>query len=244
MTDWYYDLHLHSCLSPCGDNDATPDSIAGMGELNGLDLMALTDHNTLKNCPAFFAAAERHGIVPVAGAEVTTAEDIHAVCLFETLAGAMAFDEVLDARRVHLPNRPAIFGEQRIVDGEDALIGIEPDLLINATTVPLDELPALVEPYGGVCFPAHVDREANGIFAVLGAFPESPRFGFAEVHDGARLAEFSEKTGLPASRLLHSSDAHVLWDVQERVARLSLACDSRDPERLRAALFAYLRQPL
>ena len=82
---YYYDLHIHSCLSPCGDNDMTPDSIAGMGELNGLDIMALTDHNTLKNCPAFFKAAYRHGIIPVAGTELTTAEDIHAVCLFATL---------------------------------------------------------------------------------------------------------------------------------------------------------------
>ena len=84
---YYYDLHIHSCLSPCGDNDMTPDSIAGMGELNKLDIMALTDHNTLKNCPAFFKAADRHGIIPVAGAELTTAEDIHVVCLFATLSG-------------------------------------------------------------------------------------------------------------------------------------------------------------
>lgn len=244
MTDWYYDLHIHSCLSPCGDNDSTPDSIAGMGELNGLDLMALTDHNTLKNCPAFFTAAARHGIVPVAGVEVTTAEDIHAVCLFETLDGAMAFDEVLDTRRVHIPNRPKIFGEQRILDENDTLVGTEPDLLINATTVPLDELPSLVQPFGGICFPAHVDREANGIFAVLGSFPTTPHFGIAEVYDKNRLAEFSERTGLPISHFLHSSDAHVLWHVQEKVACLPLDCDCRDPATVRAALFQYLRQLL
>ena len=81
MKRYYYDLHIHSCLSPCGDDDSTPDSIAGMGELNGLDIMALTDHNTCKNCPAFFEAALRHGILPIAGMELTTAEDIHAVCL-------------------------------------------------------------------------------------------------------------------------------------------------------------------
>ena len=106
---YYYDLHIHSCLSPCGDNDMTPDSIAGMGELNGLDIMALTDHNTLKNCPAFFKAAYRHGIIPVAGTELTTAEDIHAVCLFATLSGAMEFEKVLEERRIKIKNRPDIF---------------------------------------------------------------------------------------------------------------------------------------
>ena len=97
---YYYDLHIHSCLSPCGGDDSTPDSIAGMGELNGLDVMALTDHNTAKNCPAFFKAAERHGIIPVAGMELTTAEDIHAVCLFGSLEGAMEFDRLIESRRV------------------------------------------------------------------------------------------------------------------------------------------------
>ena len=97
---YYYDLHLHSCLSPCGDDEATPDSIAGMGELNGLDIMALTDHNTAKNCPAFFKAAKRHGIIPLGGMELTTAEDIHIVCLFERLDNAMAFGEYIESRRI------------------------------------------------------------------------------------------------------------------------------------------------
>ena len=92
---YYYDLHLHSCLSSCGDDEATPDSIAGMGELNGLDIMALTDHNTAKNCPAFFKAAQRHGIIPLGGMELTTAEDIHMVCLFDKLDNAMSFGEYI-----------------------------------------------------------------------------------------------------------------------------------------------------
>ena len=76
MNKYYYDLHIHSCLSPCGDNDSTPANIAGMGVINGLNIMALTDHNTTKNCPAFYEAAKAHGIIPVAGMELTTAEDI------------------------------------------------------------------------------------------------------------------------------------------------------------------------
>ena len=128
---YYYDLHIHSCLSPCGDNDMTPDSIAGMGELNGLDIMALTDHNTLKNCPAFFKAAYRHGIIPVAGTELTTAEDIHAVCLFATLSGAMEFEGVLENRRIKIKNRPDIFGEQRITDENDNITGYDDYLLIT-----------------------------------------------------------------------------------------------------------------
>ena len=38
MKEYYYDLHLHSCLSPCGDEDNTPNNIAGMAKLCGLDI--------------------------------------------------------------------------------------------------------------------------------------------------------------------------------------------------------------
>ena len=171
----------------------TPDSIAGMGELNKLDIMALTDHNTLKNCPAFFKAAYRHGIIPVAGTELTTAEDIHAVCLFATLSGAMEFEKVLEERRIKIKNRPDIFGEQRITDENDNITGYDDYLLINATSFSLEEVPQAVEKYGGVCFPAHVDRQSNGLPAVLGFFPEKPCFPFAEVHDGEKAAEYAEK---------------------------------------------------
>ena len=232
---YYYDLHIHSCLSPCGDNDMTPDSIAGMGELNKLDIMALTDHNTLKNCPAFFKAAYRHGIIPVAGTELTTAEDIHAVCLFPTLSGAMEFEKVLENRRIKIKNRPDIFGEQRITDENDNITGYDDYLLINATSFSLEEVPQAVEKYGGVCFPAHIDRQSNGLLAVLGFFPEKPYFSFAEVNDGEKAAEYAEKYG---KKIITSSDAHYLWNINERGAYIELDCGR---ENAAQALINYLR---
>ena len=112
MSRYYYDLHIHSCLSPCADNDNTPNNIAGMAKLAELDIVALTDHNSVKNCPAFFEAAERYGIVPVAGMELTTSEDIHMICLFERLEDALVFGDEIDKRRMPVKNRPEIFGDQ------------------------------------------------------------------------------------------------------------------------------------
>ena len=139
MSRYYYDLHLHSCLSPCGDNDNTPNNLVGMGVLAGLQIMALTDHNTCRNCPAFFEAAKKQGIVPVAGMELTTAEDIHMVCLFKTLDDASAFDEVLDGYRIPIPNRPEIFGRQLIMDEDDNVIGEVDNVLSFATSLSFDE---------------------------------------------------------------------------------------------------------
>ena len=212
---YYYDLHIHSCLSPCGDDDSTPDSIAGMGELNGLNIMALTDHNTCKNCPAFFDAALKHGILPIAGMELTTAEDIHVVCLFGNLEKAMAFSEEIEKRRILIKNRTDIFGEQLICDSEDNIIDREEFLLSNATTVSLDEAPALAESFGGICYPAHIDRDSNGIIAVLGVFPKTPAFYCAEVHNPEKIEEYTALSGFSKEKLIISSDAHFLWDIKE-----------------------------
>ena len=108
MALFTYDLHVHSCLSPCGDDEMTPCNIAGMAFLAGVRIVALTDHNSCKNCPAFFAACEEYGVTPVPGCELTTSEEIHMVCLFEGLKQAMDFDEAIQPYRMMLKNRVEI----------------------------------------------------------------------------------------------------------------------------------------
>ena len=39
----YYDFHIHSCLSPCGDDDNTPNNIVNMALIKGLNAIALSD---------------------------------------------------------------------------------------------------------------------------------------------------------------------------------------------------------
>ena len=216
MNKYYYDLHIHSCLSPCGDNDMTPNNIAGMAALKGLNLLALTDHNTAKNCPAFFEACRRQGIVPIAGMELTTAEDIHIVCLFETLEAALAFDAFVDGKRVKIKNRTDIFGEQIICNGNDEPLGQEAYLLSNATELPLEAAVESTRAHGAVVYPAHVDRQANGILTTLGGLPPSPVFTAAEFHDGGRIAPLREThAALAGLETVVCSDAHYLWDINE-----------------------------
>ncbi len=241
MSRWYYDLHLHSCLSPCADNDNTPFNMVGMGRLAGLQIMALTDHNTCRNCPAFFEAARQNGIVPVPGMELTTAEDIHMVCLFEMLEEAMRFDEEIAKRRIRIPNRTDIFGEQWVYNEKDEPVEQEGDLLPNATTVSLDEAAALVAEYGGICYPAHIDRQANGIIAALGMMPPTPRFTCVEFHDGEKEAEYRQKYGLSGMTAVVSSDAHVLWDIRDKANFFELDVPADDAAAVRHALLERLR---
>ena len=224
MTDYYCDLHVHSCLSPCGDDDMTPANIAGMASLNGLNIVALTDHNSSRNCPAFFEAAKRNGIIPVAGMELTTAEDIHVVCLFRTLDDALSFNDFVDGRRMKIKNKPEIFGNQRIMDAEDGIIGEEENLLINAADISLDEAFREVISRGGVAYPAHIDRQANGIVETLGTFPNEPAFTAYELNDAGSEEEYRRRFPiLDGLRRAVSSDAHYLWNISE--AKFSIPLD-------------------
>ena len=229
------ELHIHSCLSPCADDDMTPANIAGMAMLEGLDVAALTDHNSCGNCPAFFSACEAHGIVPVAGMELTTAEKIHLVCLFPTLETAMAFDAAVRPYRMRRNNRPEIFGNQILMDAQDAVAGEEAELLILATALPLEQAVRLARAHGGAAYPAHIDRESNGILAILGAIPEEPAFETLEVSDPDRADALIKRY---RRRVISASDAHHLWNIAD--APCSLPLDGGDAQRVRNALIRLL----
>lgn len=241
MNRYYYDLHIHSCLSPCADNDMTPNNIAGMAALNRLNIVALTDHNTTGNCRAFFEAAKRYGIVPIAGMEMTTAEDIHIVCLFPTLEAAEQFDAEYQRYRVLYPNRKEIFGDQLILDGGDNVVGEEPYLLLNASTLSIDEAVKLLDGYGAAVFPAHIDREENGIISALGCIPETPYFPCVEFRDNANIPGYSEKYGLGDRLILTDSDAHYLWDINRDENYLTLEDEPYSSALVRSRLISLIR---
>ena len=244
MNRYYYDLHIHSCLSPCGDDDSTPNNIAGMATLCGLNIVALTDHNSCKNCPAFFEAAKRYGIIPVAGMELTTSEDIHVVCLFEELADAMAFDEFVDGNRLKIKNKPQIFGNQIITDGEDNVIGEVDHLLINSSGIAIDDVHEIVSRFKGICYPAHIDRDANGIVAVLGTVPKDHCFTRFELRDASNADEYSEKYAINKEQFIISSDAHYLTDMRDKAAYFDLEDEPYSSALVRKNLFALLRGDL
>jgi hypothetical protein len=123
----------------------------------------------------------------------------------------------------------------------DEVIGVEENLLSNATTITVDEAPLLVEQHGGICYPAHIDREANGIVATLGVFPEFPFFPCAEYHDGDKRPEYEAKfEPLKAKPFVVSSDAHYLWDISGRLNKFELDC-SDEHNDIRKKLFERLK---
>lgn len=241
MNKYYYDLHIHSCLSPCGDADMTPNNIAGMAALNGLQIAALTDHNTARNCPAFLEACRRNGIIGIAGMELTTAEEVHLLCLFEQLENALAFSAEVEKHRFPIRNKPEIFGEQLILDENDEVIGTEENLLINATDLDIESGTALARAHGAFVCPAHIDKQSNGVIAILGSFPTNPVFSFAELADiGALPSLKAAHPVLERCSFLSDSDAHYLWDIHEAEHCFELDDEPYSSATVRHALFAKL----
>lgn len=211
----FYDFHLHSCLSPCGDRDMTPNNIVHMAQLAGLQAVALTDHNSCRNCPAFLEVARQAGVTALPGMELCTAEEIHVVCLFPTLEAAMAFDRRVFLSLPAVQNRPEVFGEQLILDAEDEVAGRVDTLLTTASAISIDEVAVLVREAGGAAFPAHIDRPSYSILSALG---DIPRLGFhaMELTAGADTdAYLMRYPVLREAVLLWDSDAHDLERVQE-----------------------------
>ena len=241
MNRYFCDLHIHSCLSPCGDDDMTPGNIAGMAALNGLQIIALTDHNSSKNCPAFMLQAKAQGLIPVPGMELTTAEDIHVICLFRTLDAAMAFDAYVSEHRMQVPNRSDIFGHQYIMDENEEIVGEEPYLLISAADLTLDDAFREVLARGGVCYPAHIDRPSNGIVATLGVFPEEPGYTSYELNDASSEDEYRSRFPvLDGLVRTVSSDAQYLWDIRDASFALELDDEPYSSELVRNRLIDYL----
>lgn len=231
MSRLYYDLHIHSCLSPCGDADMTPANIAAMAMLKGLDVIAVTDHNSCKNCPAVLEECKKYGITAIPGMELSTSEEVHCVCLFPGLEQAMAFDAYVYERLIKIKNREEIFGEQLIYNENDEVVGQEPNLLIQSARISFDEVDGLVKNYGGIMFPAHIEKDSFSLLSNLGFISPDSTFRCAEIFDAARTEELKKAHPyLENCRILFNSDAHFLEQIHE--AEYFFHCESRSRKEI------------
>ena len=228
MVKLSYDFHIHSCLSPCGDNDMTPSNIVGMAYLNGLDVIAITDHNSCRNCGVALETAKEYGITVLCGMELTTEEEVHVVCLFPELKNALDFNEYVYDKLQKIENEEAVFGEQRLVDCDDNILEKEKYLLINATNISFEEAFILAENFGGVAFPAHIDKSANSLFSNLGFIPPNCNFNTVEIKNDNKFLSLCENNPyLKTCLTLKNSDAHYLTDISQ--AENYLMCNSKSP---------------
>lgn len=221
MRQYAFDLHLHSCLSPCGGEDNTPANLAGMCALAGLDVVALTDHNTCGNCAAFCRAAEHYGLLALPGMELTTAEETHVVCLFPGLEAADAFSSLVREKLPPLKNNPSLFGPQIRMDENDQMLGEEDAFLAGASSIGIYEAAALARSFGGVAYPAHIDRPSFSLLSNLGLWDPAMGFPVAEISRNCPPDLFL-RPDLQGVAHFDGSDAHYLDQILDAHQHMTL----------------------
>jgi 3',5'-nucleoside bisphosphate phosphatase len=231
----FADLHNHSCLSPCASLELSPSLLARLAAERGLALVALTDHNSALNCPAFEEACLREGIAPLFGIEACSVEEVHVLCLFGSVERALGFGERLRGLLMSLPYDPEKLGDQAVVDADDDVLELVGRYLGAALDIGFDELCADAAASGAVVIPAHVDRPMFSVSSQLGFLPPGPYDAVESMREPAPALSL----GLCA---ISGSDAHYPEHVCRRPFEVELpdgALDERGEgllEALRAAL--------
>jgi 3',5'-nucleoside bisphosphate phosphatase len=236
---WFYDLHIHSCLSPCSDEDMTPNNIVNMACLKGLDIIAVSDHNSVDQVQTVMALGQQAGLLVVPAMELCTAEEIHLLCLFPDFAAADRVAGLVFAGMTVPVNRPDIFGHQWILNVEDEPLREETRMLLAASGMDVDTALRAVDEVGGVVVPAHVDRDAYSMVATLGLIPPEYGLRVVEVTAACPPCDEAERAGVVSAErpaCLRNSDAHHLWAISEPEHAVELS------ERTIAALLEALRE--
>lgn len=208
----YYDLHIHSNLSPCGDEDMTPNNIVNMACIKGLDLIAVTDHNSCLNSRAVMEAAEGK-ISVLHGLELTTSEEVHVLCYFSDIYAAEDMGKFAAKHSAGIKNNPEIFGRQIVMNSLDEEVGEEENLLLAATSIDIYTAAEATRERGGWFVPAHIDRSSCSVLSNLGFLPPDLCFDAVEITEkglARYAAEYSEHN------ILTSSDAHYLENISEK----------------------------
>ena len=207
------DLHIHSCLSPCGDWDMSPRRIIEKSLEVGLDLIAICDHNTVENAGVAIREGEKQGVPVLPGMEICSKEEVHILALFPDLDPARSMQSYVYA---NLPgeNKPEVFGCQVVANENDEVLAENPRLLIGATRLGLRDIVQKTHELGGLSICCHVDRPAYGVINQLGFIPADLALDGVEVSRHVRLADaHTAVAGVENFSCITTSDAHFLEDI-------------------------------
>jgi len=210
------DLHIHSCLSPCSSLEMGPTSVIEQALKQKLTHIALCDHNTTRNCEAFAEVAQKNGLGFIPGIEVTTAEEAHVICLFDSLKKAFRFGAKIEDSLWKTPLDAEKMGEQIVVNAEEEIIGEVDFYLSVASSYSVDDVVKFVKDLGGVVIPAHIDKNIFSILTQLGFLPDLP-FSAVELSSGfvRKNYDYSNNYRLVDEKMqvITSSDSHYLHTI-------------------------------
>ena len=212
LKTYHAELHVHTVLSPCAEVEMIPPLIIHEAIEKGINLIAITDHNATANINSVIKAAEGSGITILSGMELQTREEVHVLCLFDTLSQAEALQSIVATSMPNMQNNPDFFGEQFVVDETGDFIRREYALLLTSSSMTIKQACKAVGDLGGLLIPAHVNRKAFGLLPTLGFIPDELSSSLVmeisrHITPEKAITEYSQ---LKSRVLIQSGDVHRL----------------------------------
>jgi len=209
LKEFIGDLHIHTCLSPCGDKDMVPTRIVKEAQNLGLNFIGISDHNSVENIFAVKKVGEKFGVKVLGGIEITSEEEVHILAFFDEDWSLVKIQEIVYENLGNEENDETLFGEQLIIDENDRIIGKNRRFLIGATELKVEEIVDVIHNLDGLAIAAHVDRESFGIIGQLGFIPKELKLDAVEVSKKIQNSKFKIQN-LP---VVSFSDAHRIEDI-------------------------------
>ena len=214
MKKFRADLHIHTVLSPCADLEMSPDRIVQLALESGLDIIAVTDHNSTRQCAMVKEHAKNTSLLVLNGCEINSREDVHALCLFPDDDTRDKFQHFIDQYLPEIPNRPEYHGHQVLVDRKNQITEYLPYYLANPLSIDLESIEKYTHQLNGLFIPAHIDRPFNSLYSQLLFLPHELKV------DGMQISKYANEQEVRRQYDIHSdislitaSDAHYVDNI-------------------------------
>ena len=223
MNIYRTDLHVHTCLSPCGELEMTPKAIIQTCREKEIQVIGISDHNSAENIPGVRKAAQGMNITVLAGMEVTTSEEVHILAIFDNEKQAYQLQDVVYAHLLPGKNDEDLFGIQVVSNELDEVESVVDKLLIGGTTITLNDVIDTIHQFGGLAIASHIDRESYSLLGQLGMIPDGLKVDALEVSSRSTIDEIRQTvSGADDYPLITSSDSHHLDDIGQAITTFFL----------------------
>jgi ABC-type cobalamin/Fe3+-siderophores transport system ATPase subunit len=214
------DLHIHTPVSKCyKQSDIVPEDIVNTAIERGLNVIAITDHNTEEWFEKVSKAVEGKNLLVLPGVEVTTPHggerQVHILAIFDPN----------DSKRVNeLLTKIGIPHEKR---GESDAV--------SAETIP--KIMEIVDSMGGISILSHVDSNCGIDVEMLTSTPTKQLILESPHLRGIEVTRIETRDKYEKCACVQSSDAHSLDEIGQRCTLIKMGEPSF--EGLRQALGDY-----
>jgi 3',5'-nucleoside bisphosphate phosphatase len=205
-------MHIHTCLSPCADVIQSPLRVVEQAFMKNLNLIFITDHNTIENVKAAMITGKKYqGLNVLPGMEITSKEEVHTLALFSSFNDAINFQLYTNN---YLPDTDIEkeFQEQILANEFDEVLGFHKKSLSSAVNLRVEEIVELIHKQNGLAVAAHIDRQSFSVLSQLGFIPAELKFDALEVSPNITInkakqlyPEYYDKF-----KFITGSDAHSL----------------------------------